>query len=1212
MYQCIECFDVNQNDLTTPNHVYRLKLINIMRHNNIATLSVAAWNVNGLISKTHSKVQDADFCNEIRKNDIICLMETHMGPESKIKLEGYHIESRHRKKCKTNNRYYGGMTLIMRECLRPSIKILKSNDSETIWVKLCKEDFELKEDIYIGFVYIVPRQSCHVDTYLEDRFQVVENQVQHYKSKGHVMLLGDFNARTAQQLDFIQNDSGKHLPGEDWYDVDYVNRGRVSKDLIYDRDQGQKLLDLCIGNQMRILNGRTLGDITGKMTCYRPMGASVVDYVVCQEPLLPLVNYCQIHDFKGDLSDHCMISCNLASPSIPQEQEGEIQKHRITKYKWSEVTREKFETQMRSPDFLVQTNTFLTEGNTDIDTMTSSVNSLIYNVLNKSVYMNMKRRKTPRKKKTIPPKKWFDDECTTLRRRVSYLSKLITKYPHDPHIRGSFFKTKKTYKSLLKRKRKEYKWSLIHQLENMSEANPALYWKILEDLRNNESKETDNSSPIPLDEWVQYFEKLNSIEHIQADHNHTHTNNNILHKIEALEKSQTFCELDFKITEKEIDGALKKLKNNKSPGIDGITGEMLKCGRQIWIPILGKLFNQIFVSKEYPKGWATCLLTPVYKKGDPYIKDNYRGISVNSVLAKLYNLILLERLEKYICQHKIMGKEQIGFRKKARTADHIFVIQTLFQKYCKGGKLYLCFVDFRKAYDYVWRNALMYKLLQYDIKGLLYYQIKAMYKEVNIAVKQAGHYATPFSSKIGVKQGDVLSPTLFNLYVNDLPSIFDETCDGATLSDQKLNCLLYADDLVLISRSRNGLQNCLNKLADYCQNWKMEVNLSKTKIMIMSKTGRLYADSLFLGDNQIENVKHYTYLGVALTSSGTFTKTKMEIKNKAMKALGRLKKLLWDTPITMSTAFKLFDQLIRPILTYGCEIWGPVNISGPGCREGEKQILEKIFDKLPQEKLNITFTKFLLGVSAKTSNIATMGETGRYPLYIYIINHLRNYYYRLQSAEENTLIQAAYKEQVTISRTQTNSWLNLTTSMLDYYNIRNNTSTQTRNTKKNKDIKNQLESKYKSYWKTVLTQSPKLDTYRNIKHDFYYEPYLDTIKDRQPKVALSRLRLSNHRLRIEQDRYVRPPIERAQRLCKVCESGEVEDEEHFLLKCAQLSGERKVLLDRVRPHIQTPTMQQLLQTYTPRTIEAVAQYIYTARDRRELILETKTRAYPLV
>ena len=163
-----------------------------------------------------------------------------------------------------------------------------------------------------------------------------------------------------------------------------------------------------------------------------------------------------------------------------------------------------------------------------------------------------------------------------------------------------------------------------------------------------------------------------------------------------------------------------------------------------------------------------------------------------------------------------MLQSQIGFLSNNRTSDHIFTLRTLIDKYVHkhNSKLYTCFMDFRKAYISIWHEGLLYRLLSYGIRGKLFELIKHLYFKSTCAIK-LDNYRTPFFSySRGVRQGCILSPLLFNLFLNELPlSINDRKTDPIILPNwDKLNTLFYADDLVFISRSKIGLQNCLKHL----------------------------------------------------------------------------------------------------------------------------------------------------------------------------------------------------------------------------------------------------------------------------------------------------------------------------------------------------------------------------------------------------------------
>ena len=155
-----------------------------------------------------------------------------------------------------------------------------------------------------------------------------------------------------------------------------------------------------------------------------------------------------------------------------------------------------------------------------------------------------------------------------------------------------------------------------------------------------------------------------------------------------------------------------------------------------------------------------------------------------SNLSKVFTGVMLNRLNTFLDKHNIMKKEQIGFKKGARTTDHMFILKTLINKYTnkKGGQLYACFVDLSKAFDTICRTGLLVKLLRHQVGEMFYGDIKAMYEQVKSCVKTSSGFSQLFECTLGVKQGGVLSPILFNLYINDLPDIFGSECDPVEIN----------------------------------------------------------------------------------------------------------------------------------------------------------------------------------------------------------------------------------------------------------------------------------------------------------------------------------------------------------------------------------------------------------------------------------------------
>ena len=394
------------------------------------------------------------------------------------------------------------------------------------------------------------------------------------------------------------------------------------------------------------------------------------------------------------------------------------------------------------------------------------------------------------------------------------------------------------------------------------------------------------------------------------------------------------------------------------------------------------------------------MIVNIIKSGHVNNTDNYRSLTINPCLSKLFNTVMNNRLLNFLEKNKLICDNQIGFRKKARTSDHIFIINTIFRKFCSNNRhLYLCFVDFRKAYDKVWQDALMLKLLNIGIKGNFFGTIRAMYENCNLCIKSNGMLSNTFECKSGVKQGDVLSPNLFNIYINDLPSIFDGDIDSPKLDELFVHCLMYADDLVIMSLTEDGLQKKLNNLYAYCKEWDLIINTKKTQVMAMSNSIKECPNSIIrFGDETLEWVKTYKYLGVMVNANGDFLSSSENLCVRGWKAVFKIKSALKDVNINPDIKLKFFDLLVKPIVCYNCEIWGVINnIYNSKTLD---QFWERV-DKLPIERFQLKFCRGILGVPPNTHKSAVMGELGRLPLFLYIIRSTLKYLIHINEVKKD-------------------------------------------------------------------------------------------------------------------------------------------------------------------------------------------------------------------
>jgi hypothetical protein len=196
--------------------------------------------------------------------------------------------------------------------------------------------------------------------------------------------------------------------------------------------------------------------------------------------------------------------------------------------------------------------------------------------------------------------------------------------------------------------------------------------------------------------------------------------------------------------------------------------------------------------------------------------------------------------------------------------------------------------------------------------------LKSIYTNVSYTIKVNGHLLPSFPSFTGVKQGCVLSPTLFNIFVSDLPSAFSHN-EAPILIDQSIPCLMFADDLVLLSTSASGLQSHLDRLQHYCDTWGLDVNLTKTKAIIFNGTGRLEKVDLQFDGRRVDVVKQYRYLGVVFDNSGSLNPAANNLYSRALKALFKIRQV--NASSNPRVALSLFNTLVIPIATYCSEIW---------------------------------------------------------------------------------------------------------------------------------------------------------------------------------------------------------------------------------------------------------------------------------------------------
>jgi hypothetical protein len=649
--------------------------------------------------------------------------------------------------------------------------------------------------------------------------------------------------------------------------------------------------------------------------------------------------------------------------------------------------------------------------------------------------------------------------------------------------------------------------------------------------------------------------------------------------------------LDYEISSEEIELGAYVLRKGKAPGYDRISYEMLSCLLNINARIFKKLFNAILRNSEILRNWNVSLISPIHKKGSKTNPNNYRGISLLSCIEKFFSAILNQRLLKFVTENALLSNTQLGFLPSNRTSDALLILNNIIDFYCNKNKskIFGCFVDFQTAFDKVPRSTLFQKLLNYNINGKFYDCLTNMYTNDNVRVKIGDKVTNHFIRTQGVKQGCILSPLLFNIFLADLqPKLEVEENDPVYINqEEQIGCLIWADDILLLSKSHNGLNNMLKSLKTYTDDNGLTLNLDKTKVMIFNKSGRHIRKHFIFGKHKVLTTRHYKYLGFLITPSGEITSGLNDLKARAMKAFIKIRNKMGSFfqkhPLV---SLKIFETLIKPILLYASDFWGTL----------------KLPKNNPIELVHLSVCKQILGVQKQTTNIGVLLELGQVRLGIYAKNMaIKNWSRIINKVKPNTLMAKSYR----YALSQNLKWPCAIKSLLtnmgmmeSFNNTENDDNLHTQTFQRMYDMFHQ------EAFEDIKREDSKLRTYNYVKNQIGMEPYVYTIRNIKERISFTKFRLSNHTLMVEKGRHQK--ISKTRRFCPFC-LNKIEDEIHFLLECKEFTEHRSTFFQNITNKYNGFQWLDKIGKFTTlmsdiEMVPLTAQYISETMELREFLL----------
>ena len=555
-----------------------------------------------------------------------------------------------------------------------------------------------------------------------------------------------------------------------------------------------------------------------------------------------------------------------------------------------------------------------------------------------------------------------------------------------------------------------------------SKTNPKAFWAYVK----RQTKTDHSLQPLKTADGTMTVENEEKAELLNDFFASVFTNEDLNNVPDIDDKTVTAYLETLEITYDDVYKELGQLDKNKSPGPDNVHPNVLKeCKESIALP-LALIFQKSIANGSIPHKWKYANITPIYKKGDKTCTQNYRPISLTSIVCKILERLIRNRIFQHLEANRLLSDKQFGFRPKRSTTTQLLLALDHWTKLLDEGENFdVMYMDYAKAFDSVPHRRLVKKVKAYGIRGQLLLWIEDFLTDRQQRVSINGKTSNWRNVLSGIPQGSVLGPTLFVLYINDLPEVINS------------NILMYADDTKIFTSVNSQteyetMQQDLNNMQDWADKWQLQYNIDKCKVMHYGRTNNEYSYYIRDGtDNIVMNVtQEEKDLGVTFTKNMKFSEHIAQTAKKANQILGVVKRSFKH--MDEEVFINIYKSVIRSHLECNNKIWYPINKT-----DGEK--LEKIQrratkiiptlrhlpyqDRLQHLKLHsLAFRRKrgdMIQVYKILHNLEDLGDNNILPLNP--DERTRGHSLKLMKARSNTRIR-----QHTFANRVTNDWNSLT------------------------------------------------------------------------------------------------------------------------------------------------------------------------------------------
>ena len=679
-------------------------------------------------------------------------------------------------------------------------------------------------------------------------------------------------------------------------------------------------------------------------------------------------------------------------------------------------------------------------------------------------------------------KEYWDNSLSKCWKNMKECERLFHQ-EHNPHHKNEkhhhFKMAQRRFDKLLKHKKRNYNKGRTLKINECLTKDPQAFWKYIKKMGPNKPNEIPmevkidgkitNNINLELKKWKDDFHNLYKFSD-SPNFDESFKAKKISETITCGVVIQDVNFLNSKITKDEVDKVIATSKMNKAVGLDGIPNELLK--HEPVVKLLHSIFNVCLELNRIPDPWRKAIIHPIPKTKEIQLDPmKYRGLALQSCIFKLYCGILNNRLVKHLEENKLICDKQNGFRRNRSCLHHIFALSTIVNKGITSRKtgIFSAFMDFKKAFDYVDRELLTYKLKTLGVEGKLLKSLQAIHTDTVSTVRLNGLFTEEFLSTKGVLQGNTISLTLFSIFINDLLDELQKSGLGISINgkDDIISVLTYADDIVLLSPTEEGLQGLLDIVGTWCSRWRVSVNTSKMKCIHFRRSGCPLTSHTFSLLDNLETVNSYCYLGLELDEHMNFKPGTETIRMAASRALGcAISKSKDNFDLSHSVFSKIFEACVVPILDYASGVWSRGNQ----------------FKKL--NDIQYRACRFFMGVPKLCPLLAIMAEMGWIPGTVRRDLETLRLYNQLVQMDTDRLTRKVFE----MDLESNGLWSENVKSILN--SLGKSELLTSRSIVNINDAKSKLMEMYESVWLEEINSKPKLRTYKLIKRNIEPEQYL--------------------------------------------------------------------------------------------------------------------------